>query len=168
VSSAPPLEARIRELLRGHSLTLATAESITGGLIGSRITDIPGSSDYFLGGIIAYSNDAKVRLLGVSEETLTAHGAVSDAVAREMAQGARHRLGADVAVAVTGIAGPTGATERKANGLTYVALAAPDVELCRECIWTGDRIENKRLTAEAALALLYEYLVPPLTRDRGS
>lgn len=119
---------------------------------------MPGSSDYFLGGIVAYANDAKVNLLDVGEETLRVHGAVSAEVAREMAQGARRRFGADVTVAVTGIAGPTGATERKGNGLTYIALAAPDAEVCREFIWRGNRVENKRSTVDAALELLYLYL----------
>jgi PncC family amidohydrolase len=137
---------------------LATAESCTGGLIADRITDTPGSSDYFLGGLVAYSNVLKETLLGVRHETLLAHGAVSELTAREMAQGARERLGADVALAVTGIAGPTGGTPEKPVGLVYVALAARDADLCERHVWHGSRRSNKEASAAAALSLLLRYL----------
>jgi nicotinamide-nucleotide amidase len=114
-SSREALEVMIGQLLQKHRLTLATAESCTGGLIGHRLTDVPGSSDYFLGGIIAYSNEIKERLLGVQLETLQAHGAVSAETAIEMARASRV-LGADVAVSVTGIAGPGGGTADKPSG----------------------------------------------------
>jgi PncC family amidohydrolase len=137
---------------------LATAESCTGGLIADRITDTPGSSDYFLGGVVAYSNALKEALLGVRHETLLAHGAVSEPTARQMAHGARQRLGADVALAVTGIAGPTGGTSEKPVGLVYLALSAPDADLCERHIWHGDRRSNKEASAAAALSLLLRYL----------
>ncbi len=152
------LEEKIGLLLTQQGLTLATAESCTGGLVAHRITDVPGSSAYFVGGIVAYANEAKEALLGVQPETLAAHGAVSEEVAREMARGARQRLGADVAVAITGIAGPAGGTPDKPVGLTYVALSAPGVELVERHVWTQGRQENKHASAEAALRLVADYL----------
>jgi len=117
-----PLELVVGELLKSRGLTLATAESCTGGLAAKRITDIPGSSHYFLGGYVTYSNPLKHKELGVSEEMLAAKGAVSDEVARAMAEGARKQTGADVAIAITGIAGPTGGTPEKPVGLVFIAL----------------------------------------------
>jgi PncC family amidohydrolase len=161
------LNRQIGERLRAASLTLrpgtgygglATAESCTGGLLADRITDIPGSSDYFRGGVVVYSNALKEALLGVCPETLLAHGAVSEPTAREMARGARMRLGADVALAVTGIAGPTGGTSEKPLGLVYIALAAGDAEWCERHIWSGDRRANKEQSVAAALTLLLHYL----------
>jgi PncC family amidohydrolase len=137
---------------------LAVAESCTGGLLADWITDVPGSSDYFLGGVVAYSNALKESLLGVRPETLVDHGAVSEPTAREMARGARERLGADVALSVTGIAGPSGGTAEKPVGLVYIALSAPDAERCERYVWQGDRRTNKRASVEAALALLLNYL----------
>jgi PncC family amidohydrolase len=150
-------EEQIGIQLVALGLTLATAESCTGGLVAHRLTNVPGSSAYFLGGAVSYANQAKETLLGVRHETLLAHGAVSEETAREMARGARRVLGADVAVAITGIAGPTGGTIEKPVGLTFVALAAPDLELCRRLVWAGDRLENKEASAEAALQLILEY-----------
>jgi nicotinamide-nucleotide amidase len=164
------LEARIGSLLVAQGLTLATAESCTGGLVAHRITNVPGSSAYFVGGVVAYANEAKEALLGVQPATLAAHGAVSEEAAREMARGARQRLGADVAVAITGIAGPAGGTPDKPVGLTYVALSAPGVDasaqavdLVERHVWTGGRLENKEASAEAALRLVTDYL-----KKRGS
>src|SRR6266567_3351199 len=122
------LEARVGQVLLQRNLTLAVAESCTGGLIGHRLTNVPGSSSYFLGGIISYSYDAKERLLGVSHASLYDFGAVSEQTAREMARGARRALGADVAVSVTGIAGPGGALPGKPVGLTWIALSARDAD----------------------------------------
>jgi PncC family amidohydrolase len=153
-----PLEAIIGELLREHGLTVSTAESCTGGLVGHRITQVPGSSAYFLGGVIAYSNAAKERLLGVKRETLATQGPVSEETAREMARGARLLFGADVALSTTGIAGPTGGTPEKPVGLVYIALSAADAEACERHVWQGDRWQNKEQAAEAALALLERYL----------
>lgn len=152
------LEEQIGKLLRVQGLTLATAESCTGGLVAHRITNVPGSSAYYLGGFVAYSNRAKEQFLAVRHETVLAHGAVSEEVAREMARGARQQMQADVAVAVTGIAGPGGGTPEKPVGLVYVALSAADAEHCRRHQWPGDRLANKEQSAEAALRLLLAYL----------
>ena len=148
------LEARVGEALRRRGLTLAAAESCTGGLIGHRLTNIPGSSDYFLGGIVAYAYDAKERLLGVHHRTLYEHGAVSRETVVEMARGARQALGADIGLAVTGIAGPTGGLPGKPVGLTWIAISTREGEVTEERIWQGDREENKRRSAEAAMEML--------------
>ncbi len=152
------LEEEVGARLLDLGLTLATAESCTGGLLGHRITNVPGSSAYYLGGFVAYANEMKESSLGVRHETLVAHGTVSEETAREMSQGARRRLGANVALAVTGIAGPGGATEEKPVGLVYVALSASDAELCQRHVWQGDRLANKEQSADAALQLLLSYL----------
>jgi PncC family amidohydrolase len=152
------LEETIGQLLLAQGLTLATAESCTGGLVAHRLTNVSGSSAYFLGGFVTYSNEAKERFVGVHHETLLAHGAVSEETAREMARGARQQMGADVAVAITGIAGPTGSTPEKPVGLVYVALSAADAEICRRFVWQGDRESNKIESAEAALQLVLDYL----------
>lgn len=144
--------------MRARGLTVSTAESCTGGLVGHRITQVPGSSATFLGGVIAYSNAAKERLLGVAPETLAAHGPVSEETAREMARGARHLFGTDVALSTTGIAGPSGGTPETPVGLVYVALSAADAESCERHVWQGDRWHTKEQAAEAALALLKRYL----------
>jgi nicotinamide-nucleotide amidase len=152
---------RVGDLLRERSETVALAESLTGGLVGSRLTDVPGSSDYFDRGTVAYSNDAKLETLGVRRESLEAHGAVSEAVAVEMARGARDGAGTDWGVSTTGIAGPTGGTETKPVGLVFVAVAhgAPwgsDGSFARaeRHVFDGDRLAVKRASADAALALL--------------
>lgn len=152
------LARAVGNLLRARHLTLALAESCTGGLIANLITDIPGSSDYFLGGIVAYAYEAKQVLLDVPHELLLQYGAVSEPVTRELARQARRKFGADVAIGITGIMGPGGATATKPLGLTFIALAAPRVEWCRKFIWTGDRLANKQSSAHAALEMLYEYL----------
>ncbi|MBL8056897.1 MAG: CinA family protein [Anaerolineales bacterium] len=154
----PNLEAQIGERLRARRLTLAAAESCTGGLVGHRLTDVPGSSEYFLGGIVAYANAAKQALLGVPADTLAAHGAVSGETALAMARGARQALGTDLAVSVTGIAGPGGGTPDKPVGLTWIGLSAPDVQLARRFVWDADRAGNKARSAEAALQLVLDYL----------
>ena len=152
------LEVVVGQLLSQHQLTLATAESCTGGLIGHRLTNVPGSSEYFLGGIIAYANEIKEHVLGVSQQTLEIHGAVSAETALEMARGARHVLGVDLAVSVTGIAGPGGGTDEKPVGLTYVALAALGFERVEKFVWNQDREGNKWESAEVALRLVWNYL----------
>jgi PncC family amidohydrolase len=152
----PALAERLQELCLRLGLTVAAAESCTGGLVASAITDVSGSSGYFRGGVVAYANEAKSGLLGVPVELLEAHGAVSAQVARAMALGARDRLGVDLAVAVTGVAGPGGGTAAKPVGLTYVAVAdAAGVEV-RRFVWPGDRLANKDSSARAALALLLD------------
>ncbi len=155
---AQALEVQVGQALSARGWRLAVAESCTGGLIGHRLTQVPGSSAYFLGGVIAYSNSAKIGLLGVQPETLERHGAVSEPVALEMARGARRALGAEVAVAVTGIAGPGGASPGKPVGLTWLAVVTPEVELSRRHRWRGDRAQNKDRSAHAALALLLQAL----------
>ena len=139
-------------------MKLALAESCTGGLVGHRITNVPGSSGYFLGGIIAYANTAKSVLLGVALNTLQAPGAVSRETALEMARGARKALGADIALSVSGVAGPGGGLPCKPVGTTWVGLSAPDGEWARLFHFDGDREENKALATDAALQLLLEYL----------
>ena len=153
-----PIEIQLGEALRARGLKLATAESCTGGLIADRLTDVPGSSDYFLGGIVAYAYEAKVALLDVSWDTLRAHGAVSREVVLEMARGARKALSADLAVSVSGIAGPGGGLPDKPVGTTWLGLATPDGEWARHFVWDRDRRGNKELSAEAALQFLLDYL----------
>ncbi len=152
------LEEKLGRLLKERGLSLATAESCTGGLLSHRITNVPGSSNYFVGGVVAYSNEVKEKLLGVSAETLRTKGAVSRETAIQMARGVRKLLGADIGVGITGIAGPGGATPTKPVGLVYVAVSAPDYERCEEFRWQGDRLENKRLSTEAALKMVLDYL----------
>jgi nicotinamide-nucleotide amidase len=146
--------ALVLDLLRVRGLTLATAESCTGGLVASRLTAVPGSSDVFLGGVVAYSNEVKAAQLGVPEDVLAAHGAVSEEAAAAMAHGARTRLGADVAVAVTGIAGPGGGTEAKPVGLVHLHVAGPAGELARRLDFPGDRETIRGRAAVAALHLV--------------
>ncbi len=153
-----PLEVRLGDLLRARSLTLAVAESCTGGLLGDRITNVAGASDYFLGGVIAYANRVKEEVLGVPAETLEREGAVSRETVLAMARGVRRLLGADVALSVSGIAGPGGGTPEKPVGTTWIALSAPEGAWARQFRWQGDRLENKTLSAEAALRLLLSYL----------
>ena len=151
-------EEELGTLLQRLEMTLVVAESCTGGLLAHRITNVPGSSTYFLGGFIAYSDKTKEEFLGVRHETLVVHGAVSDETAREMARGARQRVGTDLAVSITGIAGPTGGTTEKPVGLVYIALAAPGDERCQRSVWQGDRLQNKVQSVEAAMGLVLSYL----------
>ncbi len=148
------LAERLGVRLAERGLTVATAESCTGGLVAHLLTEVPGASRYVRGGIIAYADDVKHAALGVPTEVLAAHGAVSAQVALAMAEGVRARLGTDLGVGVTGVAGPDGGTEAKPVGLVYVAVAGPGPAEVRRCNWAGDRTENKRLSAEAALELL--------------
>ncbi len=152
------LEREVGELLKELGLTLAVAESCTGGLLAHRLTNIPGSSSYFIGGVVAYSNQVKTSLLGVSEETIKTKGAVSEETALQMARGVRELLKADIGIGITGIAGPGGGTPTKPVGLVYVALSATDHEECRQFKWESHRIQNKRLSTEAALEMLLDYL----------
>jgi len=154
----PSLETLIGPLLRQRSLKLATAESCTGGLVANRITDIPGSSAYYVGGVVAYAYEAKVALINVSWDTLRAHGAVSRATAIEMARGVRTTLGADIGVSITGIAGPGGGLPDKPVGTTYLALSATDGDWARKFLWEGTRTQNKASSAEAALQFVLDYL----------
>jgi PncC family amidohydrolase len=151
-------ETRIGPLLRRRGATLASAESCTGGLIGHLVTNVSGSSYYYLGGVMAYANTVKRDVLSVRADTLDNDGAVSETVALQMAQGVCRLLGADYGLAVTGIAGPTGATPGKPVGLVYIALVGPGVERCERHVWNGDRVTNKELSARRALQMLIEYL----------
>jgi PncC family amidohydrolase len=151
-------EAEIGKMLRARGWTLGAVESATGGLFAHLITGVPGSSDYFKGSVIAYSNEVKTGLAGVNQTTLEQHGAVSAAVAGEMAAGGRKLLGVDICIADTGIAGPGGATAGKPVGLFYLGLADENGVTSREYMFGGDRAENRRLAAAAMLAWLREYL----------
>lgn len=152
------LAERVHEQLRRVGLTLATAESCTGGLLGHVLTEVPGASDRYVGGIISYSDRLKREHLGVAEETLLIHGAVSAQTCVAMAEGARQRYGAGLAVAITGVAGPDGGSESKPVGLTYVAIAHAEGHDVRRHQWHGDRRQNKLDSAGASLELLLEHL----------
>jgi PncC family amidohydrolase len=151
-----PLAERLQEICLAAGLTVATAESCTGGRIADALTDVAGSSGYLRGGVVAYADAIKRELLGVPALVIEQHGAVSAQAARAMAAGARARLGVDLAVAVTGIAGPTGATPGKSVGLAYVAVADPAGIEIRRFTWSGGREANKAASANAALELLVE------------
>jgi PncC family amidohydrolase len=153
-----PLEIQVGQLLQERGLKLVLAESCTGGLLGSRITDVPGSSEYFLGGVVAYAYEAKADLLGVSWDTLNTKGAVSRETVLEMARGVRQRMKAHIAVSVSGIAGPGGGTPEKPAGTTWIGLAAEEGEWARMHQFPGDREANKVFAVNAALSLLLEYL----------
>ncbi|MEO0079243.1 MAG: competence/damage-inducible protein A [candidate division WOR-3 bacterium] len=143
----------VGEALRRCGLTVATAESCTGGLVGDMLTNIPGSSDYYRGGVVAYSNEMKLRLLGVRAETLKRHGAVSAQTVREMARGVCRLMAADIGIAVSGIAGPTGGTRKKPVGLVFIAVAAGEKILVERHIFSGSRRMVKERAAMAALDL---------------
>lgn len=142
--------------LLARQQTLATAESCTGGLVGAALTGLPGSSAWYLGGVIAYANDLKVRLLGVPADVLAAHGAVSLETARAMAAGARAATGADFAVSITGIAGPAGGTPEKPVGLVFIGVAAPHGTATFKHHFSGSRAEIRQAATEAALRHLLE------------
>lgn len=150
------LAERLQGICLGARLTVATAESCTGGRVCDTLTDVSGSSGYVRGGVMAYADAVKEALLDVPTTVIGQHGAVSAQAARAMASGARLRLGADLAVAVTGIAGPSGATPGKPVGLTYVAVADQAGVEIRRFAWSGDREANKVASARAALELLLE------------
>ena len=150
------LAARLQERCIAAGLTVSTVESCTGGLVGHLITETSGSSAYFMGGFVTYSDALKQAMVRVPSDVLEAHGAVSAQTAVAMAVGGRERTGASVAGAVTGIAGPDGGSPQKPVGLTYVAVADDRGTDVRRFLWTGDRGENKRASAEALLELLLE------------
>ena len=151
-------EQKVATVLVHSKLTVAVAESCTGGLLSHVLTNTPGSSEYFCGGVVSYTNEAKERLLGVKRNTLTMYGAVSEETAREMARGARRIFTTDIALAITGIAGPTGGSPQKPVGLTYIALSTTNSEKCERHVWRGNRWENKTRSVNAALRLLSHYL----------
>ncbi|MBN1762593.1 MAG: CinA family protein [Methanomicrobia archaeon] len=151
-------EVEIGEALRKRGFTLATAESCTGGLVGHRITNVSGSSDYYKGGITAYANDVKIEILHVAREIVEEKGAVSAECAEAMANGVRTILDSDIGISTTGIAGPRGGTPEKPVGLVYIAVATKDYLYHEKHIFHGDREGNKREAADAALELLIRYL----------
>lgn len=155
---ADMLEQKIVERLRASGKTLAVAESCTGGMIGSRITSVSGSSACFYGGIISYSNELKEQLLGVPRAIFVAHGAVSEQVAEAMAEGAIRVTGSDFAVSVTGIAGPGGGTAEKPVGLVYIGLAGSGDTMVRMFVFDGDRKAVRQSATEQALAMLLDVL----------
>lgn len=152
------VEGVIGRLLRERGWGLSVAESCTGGLIAHRITNVPGSSDYFESGVVSYSNEAKMELLHVPEETLKTHGAVSSQTAIAMAEGIRKLRNTEIGVGVTGIAGPTGGTATKPVGLVYIALSSPVWVECNEFRFTGNRSEIKLMASGAALDMLRRLL----------
>ena len=159
------LEKEIARLIREYhdktrkSLTIGSIESATGGRIADRITNVPGSSDYFKGSVVAYSNEVKTTLLGVERATVENYGAVSEQTALEMARGGRKLLDVDICLSDTGIAGPSGGTPEKPVGLFYLGLAGGDESFSQKHIFPGNREENKRDAAEAALNMLKQYLL---------
>ena len=153
------LEEEAGELLRQRGLTLGVVESATGGLISHRITNVPGCSDYYKGSVTAYSNEVKIKIVGVKEGTINQYGAVSHQVAEEMAQGGRKALAVDICLADTGIAGPTGATPEKPVGLFYIGLSHQGGTFSRKHNFPGNREQNKHRAAEAVLGWLKEYLL---------
>jgi PncC family amidohydrolase len=158
------LEIQVGPLLRQKNLKLAAAESCTGGLIGHRVTNVPGSSEYYLGSIVAYSYEAKERWLGVQHDTLLTYGAVSPETVLEMARGVRNVFSPDfpmekiIGISVSGIAGPGGGMPGKPVGLVWIGLSAAGLEKAYRFLWNGDRLKNKELSAEMALQLLLDYL----------
>ena len=153
------LEQEVGNLLRQKGLTLGAVESATGGLISHLITSVPGSSDYYKGSVTAYSNEIKIKVVGVKEDTINKYGAVSYQVAEEMAQGGRKVLSTDVCLADTGIAGPAGATPEKPVGLFYIGLSHHGRTYSQKHTFQGNREQNKRQAAESALGWLKEYLL---------
>ena len=149
---------KISLILKKRHLKIATAESCTGGLISHTLTNISGSSDYLDRGIVSYSNKAKIELLGVSEDLLEKHGAVSEQVAKAMAIGIRIQSNVDIGITTTGIAGPTGGTKEKPVGLVYIAVSTSDNTIVKKFQFSGDRLENKESTCNAALQMLLDII----------
>ena len=159
------LESEIAQLIKeyqvktGKLLTIGTVESATGGRIADRMTNVSGSSDYFKGSVVSYSNEVKIEVVGVKKEALEEYGAVSPQTVLAMAEGGRNLMGVDICIADTGIAGPSGGSLEKPVGLFYLGLAAEDKSLCQQYIFRGNREENKSDAAEAALNMLRQYLL---------
>ena len=153
------LEQEVGNLLRQKGLTLGIVESATGGLISHLITNVPGSSDYYKGSVTAYSNEAKIKVVGVKEDTINKYGAVSAQAAEEMAQDGRKILASDICLADTGIAGPSGATPGKPVGLFYIGLSHQAGTYSQKHYFQGNREQNKRQATEAVLIWLKEYLI---------
>lgn len=149
---------KISLILKKQNLKIATAESCTGGLIAHTLTNISGSSDYFDRGVVSYSNKSKTELLGVPEKLIDKYGAVSNPVAKAMADGIRVKSEVDIGISTTGIAGPTGGTKEKPVGLVFIAISTKDNIIVRKYQFGGNRIQNKYDTCKAALYMLYDNL----------
>ena len=149
---------KISNLLKKRNLTVATAESCTGGLVSHSLTNTSGSSDYFDRGVISYSNESKSEMLGVPEKILNEYGAVSEQVAKAMAEGVRTRSNVDIGLATTGITGPTGGSKDKPVGLVYIAVSTSKDTMVKMLRFSGDRLENKESTCNAAFQMLLDYL----------
>lgn len=150
-------EELLGEVCRNKGLTISAAESCTGGRVGDKVTNVPGSSDYFLGSAVTYSNEAKIALLGVKKESLEAHGAVSEQVAIEMAEGCRKAFGSDIAVSTTGIAGPSGGSEEKPVGLVWFGISDGKNVKTERKIFSGDRKFIKEAASSHAVQLLLSF-----------
>ncbi len=148
----------VSQQLKKRNLTIATAESCTGGLISHMLTNISGSSDYFDGGVVSYSNRAKIELVGVKDNMIKKYGAVSEQVALAMAEGIRTKSKVDIGLATTGIAGPTGGTKEKPVGLVYIAISTSNKTEVKKFLFSGSRLQNKESTCNAALSMLLGYL----------
>lgn len=152
------LEKKISAILVRRGMNISVAESCTGGLISKRITDVAGSSTYFLSGLVTYSNAAKTKHLSVPEKTIARHGAVSEIVARDMAKGVRKSLDADIGLSVTGIAGPGGGSTEKPVGLVYMALSSQKKVFAAKFVFSGNRTQIRKQAADKALQMLLDYL----------
>ena len=152
------LERKIGKILQERSLTLGLAESCTGGLVASRITDVPGSSAYFMAGFVTYSNEAKTKFLSVPDKIIARHGAVSNIVAERMAKGVRAAAGVDIGVSITGIAGPAGGSPEKPVGTVFIGLATKKEVFVRKFLFSGNRREVRKRSSEEALTMLFDYL----------
>ncbi len=153
------IESSVAKLLTDKSLTLSAAESCTGGLLGDRLTNISGSSSFFVGTFVAYAYEAKEKLLGITSKALLTHGAVSEEIAIQMALGARSLFNTDYALGITGIAGPGGGTPEKPVGLVYIGLVSKNKTICQKHLWQGSRQANKIQSVQAALTLLEETIL---------
>ena len=152
---------KIEELANGltmRQMTLAVAESCTGGMLSNMITDMPGSSNFYQGGVVAYNNAVKIEVIGVTGDCIRNHGAVSERTARAMADGVREALSADIGIAITGIAGPGGGTDERPIGLIHIAVTDLDNQLSKEIKLDGDRAKIKKAASEAAIELAIEFL----------
>ncbi len=152
-------EIQLGQLLSDSGLTISVAESFTGGMIGHVITNAPGSSRYFEGGVIAYANEVKMEILGVSEQTLIDHGAVSRETVLEMARGVRAALNTDIGISSSGIAGPDGGSAQKPIGMAWIGLSAPQMEYAEQFIFPGDRLQIKEQGVQTAIQRVIDFLV---------
>jgi PncC family amidohydrolase len=152
------IEIELGKMLSMRGLTISVAESFTGGLIGHTITNAPGSSRYFQGGVIAYANEVKMEILGVSEQTLINYGAVSEQTVLEMARGVRSALNTDIGISSSGIAGPDGGSVEKPVGLAWLGLSASELEQAEQFMFSGDRYQIKKQATQTAIQLLIEFL----------